>query len=42
LKASGNLKLVKEQLGHSTVKTTEAYIGLLEKDTKEALTKLYK
>jgi len=42
LKASGNLKLVKEQLGHSTVKTTEVYIGLLEQDTKEALSKLYK
>ena len=42
LKASGNLKLVKEQLGHSSIKTTEVYIALIEEDTKRALNKLYK
>jgi site-specific recombinase XerD len=42
LKVSGNIKLVKEQLGHSSVKITEVYIGLIEKDTKTALKKLYK
>lgn len=43
LKASGgNLKLVKEQLGHSSIKTTEVYIALVEEDTKKALDKLYK
>ncbi len=42
LKASGNLKLVKEQLGHSSIKTTEVYIALVEEDTKKALNKLYK
>lgn len=41
LKASGNLKLVKEQLGHSSIKTTEVYISLIEEDTKNALKKLY-
>jgi len=42
LKASRNLKLVMKQLGHSTIKTTEIYIGLIEKDTKHALKMLYR
>ena len=42
LKASRNIKLVKEQLGHSSIKTTEIYISLIEEDTKEALNNLYK
>ncbi len=41
LKASGNLKLVKEQLGHSSIITTEVYIALMEEDTKRSLNKLY-
>ena len=41
LKASKNIKLVKEQLGHSSIKTTEIYISLIADDTKEALEKLY-
>ena len=41
LKASRNIKLVKEQLGHSSIKTTEIYISLIAEDTKEALEKLY-
>ncbi|MCK5214481.1 MAG: site-specific integrase [Candidatus Omnitrophica bacterium] len=41
LKASRNIKLVKEQLGHSSIKTTEIYISLIADETKEALEKLY-
>ncbi len=41
LKASKNIKLVKEQLGHSSIKTTGIYISLIADDTKEALEKLY-
>ncbi len=42
LKAGQNIKLVKEQLGHSSVNTTETYISLINEDTKAALAKLYK
>ncbi len=42
LKASRNIKLVKEQLGHSSIKTTEIYISLIKEDTTEALKNLYK
>lgn len=42
LKSSRNIKLVKEQLGHSSIKTTEIYISLIKEDTKEALKNLYK
>jgi len=42
LRASGNLKMVKEQLGHASIKTTEVYISLIEEDTKQALKNLYK
>jgi len=42
LKASRNIKLVKEQLGHSSIKTTEIYISLIKEDTGEALKNLYK
>lgn len=41
LRASGNIKLVKEQLGHSSVRTTEVYIGLIKDDVKQALENLY-
>ncbi len=42
LKASQNIKLVKEQLGHSSINTTEIYISLIKEDTKAALAKLYR
>jgi len=41
LKASRNIKLVKEQLGHASIKTTEIYISLIAEDRQEALEKLY-
>lgn len=42
LKASGyNIRLVQEQLGHSSVRTTEVYTSLIANDVKEALSKLY-
>ncbi len=43
LKASGNsLRLVQEQLGHSSVRTTEVYTKLIGSDVKQALGKLYR
>ena len=41
LKSSKNLKLVQQQLGHSSIKTTEIYITLLKDDTQRALESLY-
>jgi len=41
LKASRNIKLVKEQLGHASIKTTEIYINLIAEDRQEALERLY-
>ena len=41
LKASRNIKLVKEQLGHASIKTTEIYISLIAEDRQEALERLY-
>ena len=41
LKASRNIKLVKEQLGHASIKTTEIYISLIAEDRREALEQLY-
>ena len=37
-----NLRLVQEQLGHSSIKTTEVYAGLLMEEVKNALERLYK
>lgn len=37
-----NLRLVQEQLGHSSVKTTEVYASLMDTDAKEAVEILYK
>ena len=37
-----NLRLVQEQLGHSSVRTTEVYASLMDADAKEAVEKLYK
>lgn len=42
LKAGLNIKLIKEQLGYASVKTTEIYSSLINEDTKEALIRLYK
>jgi site-specific recombinase XerD len=36
-----NLRLVQEQLGHSSVRTTEIYTSLMDTDAKEAAEKLY-
>jgi len=37
-----NLRLVQEQLGHSSIKTTEVYANLMATDVNEALENLYK
>ena len=37
-----NLRVVQEQLGHSSVKTTEIYTALIRKSLKKALDKIYK
>jgi site-specific recombinase XerD len=43
LKAGGyNLRLVQEQLGHSSVRITEVYTKLIGSDVKQALGKLYR
>lgn len=36
-----NLRLVQEQLGHSSVKVTEVYAGVMKDDVKKALERLY-
>lgn len=36
-----NLRMVQKQLGHSSIKTTQVYTGLLENDTEQALDRLY-
>lgn len=41
-KASGhNLRLVQEQLGHSSIRTTQVYAGIMDDDVKKALDRLY-
>jgi site-specific recombinase XerD len=43
LRAGGfNLRLVQEQLGHSSVRVTEVYTSLIDVDAKKAVGKLYK
>lgn len=37
-----NLRVVQEQLGHSSVKTTEIYTALIGKSIKKSLEKIYK
>lgn len=37
-----NLRLVQEQLGHSSVRITEVYASLMDSDAKDALKRLYK
>ena len=42
LKASGNnFKLIKEQLGHSSIEVSEIYAGLIGSEVKKALGKMY-
>jgi site-specific recombinase XerD len=42
-KSSGhNLRLVQEQLGHSNVRTTQIYAGVMDDEVKNALEKLYR
>ncbi|MBI4713438.1 MAG: site-specific integrase, partial [Planctomycetes bacterium] len=42
LRASGNLRLVQKQLGHSSITTTQVYADVLNPDLDRALAKLYK
>lgn len=43
LKASNfNLRLVQEQLGHSSVRITEVYTSLIDSDVRKAVERLYK
>jgi site-specific recombinase XerD len=36
-----NLRLVQEQLGHSSIRTTQIYASLMDEDVKKALKELY-
>ena len=36
-----NLRLVQEQLGHSSIRTTQVYASLMDEEIKEALEELY-
>ena len=36
-----NLRLVQEQLGHSSIRTTQVYANLMDEEIKEALEELY-
>ena len=42
LRASGNLRLVQKQLGHSSIMITEVYADVLNPDLDRALAKLYR
>jgi site-specific recombinase XerD len=42
LSSNHNLRLVQEQLGHSSVRVTEVYANLMNSDVKRAIEKLYK
>ena len=40
--ASGhNLRMVQRQLGHSSIKTTQVYVGVMDGETEKALDRLY-
>ncbi|MFH2069322.1 MAG: tyrosine-type recombinase/integrase [Candidatus Omnitrophota bacterium] len=42
-KASGhNLRLVQEQLGHSSIRTTQIYASLMDEEVKKSLEELYR
>lgn len=36
-----NLRLVQEQLGHSSIRTTQVYASLMNEEVKEAVDKIY-
>ena len=36
-----NLRMVQEQLGHSSIRTTQVYAGLMSEDVKKAIDKIY-
>ncbi len=36
-----NLRLVQEQLGHSSIRTTQVYAGLMNEEVKKAVDKIY-
>lgn len=42
LASNHNLRLVQEQLGHSSVRVTEVYANLMNNDVKRAIEKLYR
>ena len=42
LRASGNLRLVQKQLGHSSIKTTQVYADVFDEELVRALKKLYR
>lgn len=42
LRASGNLRLVQKQLGHSSITTTQVYADVLNPELDQALARLYK
>jgi len=37
-----NLRLVQQQLGHASIKTTEIYANLMATDVKEGIENIYK
>ncbi len=39
--SSHNLRMVQEQLGHSSIRTTEIYASLMNEDVKKAVDKIY-
>ncbi len=39
--SSHNLRLVQEQLGHSSIRTTQVYASLMSEDVKKAVEKIY-
>ncbi len=39
--SSHNLRMVQEQLGHSSIRTTQVYAGLMSDDVKKAIDKIY-
>jgi len=40
--SSHNLRLVQEQLGHSSIRTTQVYASLMNEEVKKAVEKLYR
>lgn len=42
LSSGHNLRLVQEQLGHSSIRITEVYASLIDSDIKDAIERIYK